>query len=380
MKKIAILGSTGSIGTQALDIIAHNPDHYRAVVLSGFSNMALLSEQIKYFKPEAAVVPDDATAHLLKRVHPGTEMLIGAEGLIQAASYADSELVLNALVGMLGLAPTYAAIKAGNDVALANKETLVAGGDLIMKAVRESGVRMIPVDSEHSAIWQCLSGYEENTIRKLILTASGGPFRGKTLTELAQVTVSEALKHPNWKMGRKISIDSATLMNKGLEVIEAHWLFDVECHQIEVVVHPESIIHSMVEFNDHAIIAQMGTADMRGPINYAFSYPNRQENRLESLNFGDIGQLTFEVPDLSTFRCLQYAYDALNHGGSYMIALNAANEELVQLFLADRISFLSIQQGIQEILEQHVSRDAYDLETILAVDSETREKVKQRCF
>jgi 1-deoxy-D-xylulose-5-phosphate reductoisomerase len=278
MKKIAILGSTGSIGTQALDIIAHNPDHYRAVVLSGFSNMALLSEQIKYFKPEAAVVPDDATAHLLKRVHPGTEMLIGAEGLIQAASYADSELVLNALVGMLGLAPTYAAIKAGNDVALANKETLVAGGDLIMKAVRESGVRMIPVDSEHSAIWQCLSGYEENTIRKLILTASGGPFRGKTLTELAQVTVSEALKHPNWKMGRKISIDSATLMNKGLEVIEAHWLFDVECHQIEVVVHPESIIHSMVEFNDHAIIAQMGTADMRGPINYAFSYPNRQES------------------------------------------------------------------------------------------------------
>lgn len=380
MKRIAILGSTGSIGTQALDIIDHNSLEYQAVVVSGFRNMALLSEQIKKFKPEAVVVPDENCALKLKKDYPKTEFLIGSQGLIDAASCVDSDLVLNSLVGMIGLEPTYAAAKSGKNIALANKETLVAGGALIMKTVSEKGGKLIPVDSEHSAIYQCLAGNDPKNINRLILTASGGPFRGKTKKDLENVSVAEALNHPNWKMGKKITIDSATLMNKGLEVIEAHWLFNTPPNQIEVLVHPESIIHSMVEYKDHSILAQLGAADMRGPINYAFSYPNRRENDLEGLDFDKIRMLTFEKPDLSTFQCLKFAYEALDKGGSYMIALNAANEELVQLFLACKISFLDIQHKIQTILEMHNPTYELTMETILSVDYETREKVKQLCF
>ncbi len=380
MKKIAILGSTGSIGTQALDIIAHNPQEYQVAVVSGFSNMTLLSKQINQFNPEAAVVSDEATALRFKKEYPKTEFLIGSLGLVQAATYADCNLVLNALVGMIGLEPTYAAAKIGKDIALANKETLVSGGSLIMKTISENGGKLIPVDSEHSAISQCLAGNDNKAIKRLILTASGGPFRGKKIEGLKNVSVDQALKHPKWKMGKKISIDSATLMNKGLEVIEAHWLFDMPPEQIEVLVHPESIIHSMVEFIDHSILAQLGAADMRGPINYAFSHPIRRENDLVGLDFTKISALNFEKPDLETFRCLQYAYDTLKLGGSYMIVLNAANEELVGFFLNNKIPFLDIQQKIQIILETHNPVYELTMETILSIDQETREKVRQLCY
>lgn len=375
MKKIGILGSTGSIGTQALDIIKMNQDRFRVTALTCGKRVDLLESQILKFHPDIVCVEQEADALRLRRQFPKTEVLWGKEGLKQTAAQADSEMILNALVGMRGLEPTLKAIDAGRDVALANKETLVAGGAIVKRAVEERGVRLIPVDSEHSAIFQALQGNEGQKIRRILLTASGGPFRGYTLDRLERVTVEQALRHPNWSMGSKITIDSATMMNKGLEVIEARWLFDVEPDTINVVVQRESIIHSMVEFADGSIMAQLGMPDMRVPISYAFAYPDRLVNHFEGVDFFQLGQLHFESVDLQVFRCLGMAYEALKLGGSYPVVLNAANEVLVQQFLEGKISFIAIQNTIEKVLEQHMPRYDMDLYDILEVDSEIRERL-----
>lgn len=368
MKKIAILGSTGSIGTQTLDIIEQNPDRFTAAVLSCGTNVKLLGEQIEKHRPAFAVVSNEDDAVEMGKKYPRTEFLYGIEGLVVAAAKTDCDMVLNSLIGMMGLLPTYYAIKAGKDIALANKETLVAGGQVVMDAVKEKKVRLLPVDSEHSAIFQALQGNDNQEINRIILTASGGPFRGYTQEQLGRVTVSQALNHPNWKMGNKITIDSATMMNKGLEVIEARWLFDVPPENIEVVIHPQSIIHSMVEYMDHSIIAQLGVPDMRVPISYALTYPERIENQINEVDFFEIGSLTFEKPDLDTFKCLGFAYEAAKTGGSYPVVLNAANEVLVQQFLEGRISFLDIQNTIEKILQNHKPVYQLTLEEILEID------------
>ncbi len=378
MKKIAILGSTGSIGTQALDVIRKNPDRFKATVLSCGSSIELLKAQIDEFRPEMVVVNKEDDRRVLARAYPKIEVLMGMAGLIEAASAENSDTVLNSLVGMMGLSPTYHGIMAGKDIALANKETLVAGGDIIMKAVSEKGVKMMPVDSEHSAVFQCLEGNNHKEIKRIILTASGGPFRGFTKDQLENVTKEQALNHPKWKMGSKITIDSATLMNKGLEVIEAKWLFDVPTEKIDVIVHPESIIHSMVEYQDNSIMAQLGIPDMRIPISHAFSHPERLPNEMESVDFAALGSLTFEKPDKGVFQCLQMAYDALRAGGSAQVVLNAANEVLVDMFLQGKIKFIDIQKNIHTMMEEHQVQKGLGLDGIVEVDKETREKVLKR--
>ena len=376
MKKIAILGSTGSIGTQALDIIEKNSDKFKATVLSCGSRTEKLSEQIDKFKPEVVVVATEAQAKEISSKHKDVEVLYGDDGLCQAASKGDHEMVLNSLMGIRGLAPTYRAICAGKDIALANKETLVAGGEVIMSAVEKHGVKMLPVDSEHSAIFQCLQGNNKSEVRKILLTASGGPFRGMTLEQLHGVTLEQALNHPNWDMGSKITIDSATMMNKGLEVIEAKWLFDVELDQIQVLVHPQSIVHSGVEYIDGSVITQMGVPDMRTPIALAFTYPNRIENSMEHLDFFGAGaNLTFEKPDLETFKCLKLAYDASKAGGSYPVVLNGANEVLVDRFLKKEIGFIEIQQTLEKILNEHKPQYNLSLDDILSIDKEIRNMI-----
>lgn len=376
MKKIAILGSTGSIGTQALDIIEKNSDKFKATVLSCGSRTEKLSEQIDKFKPEVVVVATEAQAKEISSKHKDVEVLYGDDGLCQAASKGDHEMVLNSLMGIRGLAPTYSAICAGKDIALANKETLVAGGEVIMSAVEKHGVKMLPVDSEHSAIFQCLQGNNKSEVRKILLTASGGPFRGMTLEQLQGVTLEQALNHPNWDMGSKITIDSATMMNKGLEVIEAKWLFDVELDQIQVLVHPQSIVHSGVEYIDGSVITQMGVPDMRTPIALAFTYPNRIENSMENLDFFGAGaNLTFEKPDLETFKCLKLAYDASKAGGSYPVVLNGANEVLVDRFLKKEIGFIEIQQTLEKILNEHKPQYNLSLDDILSIDKEIRNMI-----
>jgi 1-deoxy-D-xylulose-5-phosphate reductoisomerase len=375
MKKIAILGSTGSIGTQALDIVKKNRDRFRISALTCGRQADLLAEQIREFQPEIACVEQEKDALRLMREFPKTEILWGKEGLKQTAALADCEMVLNALVGMRGLEPTLAAIHAGRDIALANKETLVAGGDIVMKAASEKTIRLIPVDSEHSAIFQALQGNEGQRIRRILLTASGGPFRGYTLSQLNGVTLEQALKHPNWSMGSKITIDSATMMNKGLEVIEARWLFNVDPEIIQVVVQRESIIHSMVEFADHSVMAQLGMPDMRVPIGYAFAYPDRLENDGEGVDFFRLGQIHFEPVDMQVFRCLGLAYEALKLGGSYPVVLNAANEVLVQKFLERKIAFIEIQNTVEKVLEEHVPEYNMSLEDILKIDEEIRERL-----
>lgn len=372
MKKIAILGSTGSIGTQTLDMIEQNPERYTAEVLTCGSNVELLGRQIEKHKPALAVVANADDAAEMGKRYPGTEFLYGMEGLVVAAAKTDCDLVMNALVGMMGLMPTYFAIQAGKDIALANKETLVAGGELIMNAVKEHKVRLLPVDSEHSAIFQALQGNDQNLVNRIILTASGGPFRGFTKEQLGRVTVAQALNHPNWKMGSKITVDSATMMNKGLEVIEARWMFDVIPEKIEVVIHPQSIIHSMVEYIDHSIIAQMGITDMRVPISYALTYPDRIENGISGVDFFETGTLTFEKPDLDTFQCLIFAYKAAESGGSYPVVLNAANEVLVSQFLEGQIGFLDIQNTIEKVLQNHKPTYHLHLEEILEIDQTIR--------
>lgn len=374
MKKIAILGSTGSIGTQALDIIERNPDKFKAAALTCSTSVEAIREQIKKFSPEIAAVGRKEDRDRLAEEFPDTEIMYGLEGLIEAAS-CDCDMVLNSLLGISGLVPTYYAIKAGRDIALANKETLVTGGQLIMSMAGQQGVRILPVDSEHSAIFQCLQGNDNNRIKRILLTASGGPFRGYTAQQLQNVTLEQALNHPKWNMGSKITIDSATMMNKGFEVIEAKWLFDVSPEQIQVLVHPQSIVHSMVEFEDTSVMAQLGLPDMRVPIGYAFSYPDRLEYDFPRLDLFEAGQLTFEKPDMNVFKCIGFAYDAIREGGSYPVVLNGANEVLVKLFLENRIKFTDIQNTLEEVLNHHNPEYNIDLEGILEADRAARNAV-----
>ncbi len=376
MKRIGILGSTGSIGTGALDVIRDNRDKFTVDFLSCGRNVEHLAAQIPEFLPAAVAVADAEDAAMLRRQFQGIEIFYGTEGLKQLARYGNAEIMLNALVGIMGLEPTLEAIASGKDIALANKETLVAGGALVMEAAVKKGVKILPVDSEHSAIFQALQGNEDQEIERIILTASGGPFRGYSLEDLGRVTLSQALKHPNWSMGRKITIDSATMMNKGLEVIEARWLFDTEPGKIDVLVHRESIIHSMVEFADKSVIAQLGTPDMRLPISYAFSYPERLKSNREGIDFFKLGSLHFEDVNREVFKTLKMAYQAVEAGGSYPVVLNSANEILVDRFLKGEIEFLDIQEGIERALEEHVFSNVMSLDEILRTDRETREKVR----
>ena len=352
MKKIAILGSTGSIGTQTLDVVREQGDISVAALAAG-SNIALLEQQIREFHPRLVAVWDKKKAEELKikTADLSVEILDGMDGLLAVAQIPEAEILVTAIVGMLGIRPTIAAIRAGKDIALANKETLVTAGHLIMPMAEENHVSILPVDSEHSAIFQSLNGERHNKIHKILLTASGGPFRGKTREELKDVTVEDALKHPNWSMGRKITVDSASLVNKGLEVMEAKWLFDVELSQIQVVVQPQSVIHSMVEYEDGAIIAELGTADMRLPIQYVLYYPDRRPLSGERLDFYKLGQITFESPDTDTFRGLALAYRAMEQGGNVPTAFNAANERAVAKFLNHEIRFLEIPEIIEACME-----------------------------
>ncbi|WP_433903099.1 1-deoxy-D-xylulose-5-phosphate reductoisomerase [Sphingobacterium puteale] len=353
-KGIAILGATGSVGTQALDVIRAFSDKFEAVVLTCGSNGELLIKQALEFKPKSVVVTDPIQYKKVKEALASQEtaVLYGEEGLIEAVQYAEIAIVLNAIVGSAGLKPTVTAIRSGKDIALANKETLVVAGELIMALVKEYGVHMLPVDSEHSAIFQCLVGEEQNPIEKIYVTASGGPFRGRNRDELLQVTKAQALKHPNWSMGAKITIDSASLMNKGLEVIEAKWLFDLAIDQVDVIVHPQSIVHSLVQFKDGSMKAQMGVPDMKLPIQYALTYPARFENNFERFNFMDYPTLHFEKADMETFRNLALAYATLRAGGNKSCILNAANEVVVGAFLDDKIGFLEMSDVIERTLDK----------------------------
>lgn len=378
MKKISILGSTGSIGTQALEVCDANQETMSVVALACGTNVEMLSSQIVKYRPRIVSVAEEADALKLKEKHNDTEILFGSEGLTAAAT-CDCDMVVNGLMGIKGLEPTYKAIMAGKDIALANKETLVTGGGLIMKAAREQNIRLLPVDSEHSAIFQCLQGNENNKIRRILLTGSGGPFRKHTTEAIQRVTLEQALRHPRWTMGPKITIDSATMMNKGLEVIEAKWLFDVSPEQIQVVIHPQSIVHSMVEFEDGAVMAQMGVPDMKVPIAYAMTYPERKENKFEKLDFTKAMDMQFEKPDPDKFRCLGLAYEALKTGGSYPVALNGANEVLVDLFLKKKLRFPQISAHLENIMSRHKLQEDLSLEDILAVDEETRIKTLEMC-
>ena len=380
MKKIALLGSTGSIGTQTLDVVRHYKDDFQVTALAASSNITRLEEQIREFKPKMAVVFNEDKAVELKRniQDLDVEILSGMDGLIAAATEESADIVLTAVVGMIGIRPTIAAIEAGKDIALANKETLVTAGHLIMPLAKAKGVKILPVDSEHSAIFQSLQGEKRSQIHKILLTASGGPFRGRSLDELKNIQVEDALKHPNWVMGRKITIDSATMVNKGLEVIEARWLFDVGLDQIQVVVHPESVIHSAVEFDDSAVIAQLGTPDMRLPIQYALFYPDRKPMNGEWLDLFKLGTLHFEKPDMEVFRGLKLAYEALEIGGSMPTVFNAANEMAVAAFLDRKIGFLDIPEIIGAAMENHRAVPSPSLNEILDTEQATYEFIESR--
>ena len=379
MKKIAILGSTGSIGTQTLDIVREQGD-IKVTALAAGSNIGLLEKQIREFQPKLAAVWDEKQAQELRtRIRDlDVDVYSGMEGLIAVSTEEEAEILVTAIVGMLGLRPTVAAIKAGKNIALANKETLVTAGHLIMPLAKECDVSILPVDSEHSAIFQSLNGEEGNRIAKILLTASGGPFRGKKRQELMNMQVEDALKHPNWSMGRKITIDSATLVNKGLEVMEAKWLFDVEPEQIQVVVHPQSVIHSMVEYEDGAVIAQLGTPDMRLPIQYALYYPKRRPLSGKRLDFYELSNLTFEKPDTETFEGLSLAMEAMKQGGNMPTLFNAANERAVALFLDRKIGFLEITEIIAESMNQVKYREQPSLEEILDTEQATYEFIESR--
>ncbi|MBV1758823.1 MAG: 1-deoxy-D-xylulose-5-phosphate reductoisomerase [Dethiosulfatibacter sp.] len=377
MKNISIIGSTGSIGTQTLNIVRLNPDKLKVLAISGNSNIDLLEKQILEFSPKICAVMNAENAERLKsRVASSTKIVSGMQGLLESVCLQDVDIVVTAISGMIGLQPTLEAIKHKKNIALANKETLVAGGRLVIDMAKRHNVSILPVDSEHSAIFQAMQGNKATAVKKIILTASGGPFRGKTRKDLRQVSRKEVLTHPNWSMGEKITVDSATLMNKGLEAIEAKWLFDVSMNQIEVVVHPQSIVHSAVEFIDHSVVAQMGYPDMTLPIQYALFYPERISNHNPSLDLTAIGSLTFEKPDWETFPCLGLAYEAMSIGKSMPVVLNRANELAVDLYLKSQLSFHEIPELISEIMAKHSAVDIRSLEDIIAVSEWTEENAR----
>ena len=380
LKNISVLGSTGSIGTQTLDVVRKNND-IKVVALSAGNNVELLEQQVREFRPSFVSMADDkALARLRARLSDvtGIEYGTGMDGLIHAAAMEQAEIVVTAVVGMMGIVPTIEAINAGKDIALANKETLVTAGHIIMKLAAENGVRILPVDSEHSAIFQCLNGERQNKIHKILLTASGGPFRGRTIEQMRDIKVEDALKHPNWAMGRKITIDSSTMVNKGLEVMEARWLFGVELDQVQVVVQPQSVIHSMVEFEDGAVMAQLGTPDMRLPIQYALYYPERRFLDTQHLDFWKLNQITFEKPDMINFRGLALAYEAGRKGGNVPTMFNAANELAVAMFLDRKIKYLDIIDIIEQTMTNIEYIDNPDVKQILDTEAAAYEFIRSR--
>lgn len=382
MKKIAVLGSTGSIGTQTLEIVRERQDEFEITALSAGSNIDLLEQQVIEFMPKlVSLIKEEDARELKHRLSlkniDSTEVVYGMDGLVDCATEASANMTVNAVVGMIGILPTIAAMKAGKDIALANKETLVTAGHIIMPLVEEYNVKLLPVDSEHSAVFQCLQGAGEQTVEKLLLTASGGPFRGKKKEELGSISVEQALKHPNWTMGRKITIDSSTLVNKGLEVMEAGWLFSLRPEQIEVVVQPKSIIHSMIQFTDGAVLAQLGTPDMKLPIQYAMTYPDRVSLGGRRLDFYELQKIEFYKPDTDTFRALALAYDAFSEGGSLPTVYNAANEMAVALFLDRKIGYLRITELIEQAMNAHKKIANPTLEEVLSTEKETYDYIRE---
>lgn len=381
MKPITLLGSTGSIGTQTLDIVAQYPDQFRIVGLAAGRNVELLAAQVKQFRPEIVAISDTDKLPELKAaiadLDPQPILLAGESGIVEVARYGDAESVVTGIVGCAGLLPTIAAIEAGKDIALANKETLIAGGPVVLPLVEKHGVKLLPADSEHSAIFQCLQGVPEGGLRRIILTASGGAFRDLPVEKLPSVKVSDALKHPNWSMGRKITIDSATLMNKGLEVIEAHFLFGLDYDQIDIVIHPQSIIHSLIEVQDTSVLAQLGWPDMRLPLLYALSYPERIYTDWKPLDLVQLGSLTFKAPDHEKYPCMGLAYAAGRAGGSMPAVLNAANEQAVALFLEEKIQYLDIARCIEQVCDRHRDQNhpTPSLEDIIQADRWARQEV-----
>ena len=370
MRKISILGSTGSIGTQTLEVVKIL-ENIKVAAITGNSNIRLLEEQARKFRPKLVAVMDEKNAEVLKERLSDMDIRVvsGMDGLVEAATYEGVDTVVTSVVGNVGLKPTFEAIRAGKNIALANKETLVSAGQLVMDLAKKHNIKIYPVDSEHSAIFQSLQGNEGNKIERILLTASGGPFRGKKREELLHVTAADALKHPNWSLGNKITIDSATLMNKGLEVMEAKWLFGVEVDQIEVLVHPQSIVHSAVEYEDGAIVAQLGEPDMRVPIQYALTYPKRVKNPFPRVDFTKRNNLTFDKPDMETFKCLSLAYRALKTGGTLPAVLNGANEVAVARFLKGDIGFLQIPELIEQTMDAYTVKQEYTLEDLLEADA-----------
>ncbi len=379
MKKLAILGSTGSIGVSTLDIVASHPDKFEVVALTAGNNLSLLKRQIEQFSPQVVAVITEESAKKLRRMLSGKkpEILHGVPGLITAASANDASMVVAAIVGSAGLVPTVAAIKSGKDIALANKETLVAAGHLVMDLVKHHGVKLYPVDSEHSAVFQSLQGHKEENVRRIILTASGGPFLNYPLEKLSQVSINDALSHPNWSMGQKITIDSATMMNKGLEVIEAKWLFNMPSDRIDVVIHPQSIIHSMVEYIDGCVMAQLGVPDMKAPIAYALTYPDRVGTGVKPLDLTEVGTLAFFKPDYNRFPALKLAYRSLQDGESMPAVMNAANEVAVEAFLAGKIMFTEIVTYIEKTMNFHQPHSLSSIEEVLHADKWSREKTRE---
>jgi 1-deoxy-D-xylulose-5-phosphate reductoisomerase len=382
MKTISILGATGSIGMQTIQVIRDKREEFNLIAVSANKSSQKLIDIIEEFAPSYAVLMDQKSYNEVKEYciskNIVIELLQGVEGLNVISTLPQVDIVLVSVVGMVGLTPTLKAIKAGKDIALANKETLVAGGELVMSEARKNNINIFPVDSEHSAIFQCLQGNEKSSVNKILLTASGGPFRGKKREELIDVTVDKALKHPKWSMGKKISIDSATLMNKGLEVIEARWLFDIDYDKIQVVIHPQSIIHSMVEYEDGSVIAQLADTDMKLPIQYALNYPKRGESVVKKLDFYSMESLTFEKPDMDIFKPLKFAYQAGKVGGTMPAILNTANEVAVELFLNRKIKFLEIENILDECMNRFTVQQNYTLEEILAIDIKVKKYVKDR--
>ena len=381
MKAITLLGSTGSIGTQTLDIVAQYPDRFRIVGLTAGRNVTLLAQQIRQFRPEIVAICDEDKLQELQEaiadLDPQPILLAGESGVVEVAKYGDAEAVVTGIVGCAGLLPTMAAIEAGKDIALANKETLIAGGPVVNPLIEKYGVKILPADSEHSAIFQCLQGLPAGGLRRIILTASGGSFRDLPIDQLAEVTVADALKHPNWSMGQKITIDSATLMNKGLEVIEAHYLFGMDYDDIDIVIHPQSIIHSLIELQDTSVLAQLGWPDMRLPLLYALSWPERIQTDWKRLDLVKSGDLTFREPDHEKYPCMQLAYAAGRAGGSMPAVLNAANEQAVALFLEEKITFLDIPKLIEKVCDKHQidNCESPALDDILAADKWARQEV-----